>query len=296
VRALRKSFPIYPFILAVAAMTPPYALAEDGVEQRAARVCAAIGSGTLKSQGAFDVDNLNIKGNANGTLTISREGVDLGQSAKGTYENYTSCLIQVMKLLAPPGRGEIPPSARDRVAGWLATFGAREHGGGSFGQYSARTCLVSTPAAIDIRPFLPPGLSPRNLFIEMKATTDHQVVEPGRWVYALKINGAPSSYTQCMTFEVQSDGVPIGGGAMPILTGVSSALENSSAAVLDAGTHNLSVKLACYFQGGQFPVVSLMLKTPSGQWRVPSQGDLTTTPPSSPDKPPSPSGEPACLD
>jgi hypothetical protein len=130
----------------------------------------------------------------------------------------------------------------------------------------------------------------------MTATTDHQVTEPGRWVYYLKINGASSSYTQCMSFEVQSDGIPIGGGAMPILQGASASSDASPAAVQSQGMHTLAIKLACYFQGAQFPVVSVYLKPPTGEWRPPGGGDFTVAKPASPDKPPGALRDPACTD
>jgi hypothetical protein len=101
--------------------------------------------------------------------------------------------------------------------GWAVTFSAKEQGGGSFRQFPSRTCLVNTPAAIDIRPCLPDGLSSRNVFISMAATADHQIAEAGRWVYSIKLNGAPQSYTQCSNLEIQSDGAPIGRGYPPVL-------------------------------------------------------------------------------
>jgi hypothetical protein len=198
--------------------------------------------------------------------------------------------LMIPRPVSPPS----PPPLH--VAGRVATFGAKEQGGGSFRQFPQRTCLVSTPAAIDIRPFLPSNLSSRNVFVPMTATTEHQVAEPGRWVYYLKINGAPSSYTQCTTFEVQSDGVPIGGGAMPILQGASASSDSSPATMQSAGTHTSAVKLACYFQGGQFPVISINLKPPSGEWRTPNAGDFTVVKPVSPDKPPGALRDTACTD
>jgi hypothetical protein len=162
-----------------------------------------------------------------------------------------------------------------RVSGWLVTFATREAGGGAFGNFGSRSVVVPTAAAIDVRPYFPSNLSPRNVFVGVTATTDHRVVEPGQWVYFIKVNGAPQSYTQCMNFEVQSDGAPIGGGAVPILMGQASVFDTSVATNYSAGTHPITIKLACYFQGGQFPVVSVQLKPPSGEWRRPAAGDFT---------------------
>jgi hypothetical protein len=80
------------------------ARAEDPIEIRAARVCAGIGQINSESQGTIKIDNLDLRATTNGTVTIRRDGVDLGKIDKGTYESYTACLIAVMKLLAqPPG-------------------------------------------------------------------------------------------------------------------------------------------------------------------------------------------------
>ena len=216
-----------------------------------------------------------------------------------TLKHSADCRKDVFdKLVAPMFPRPVPPPPPPplHVAGWVATFGAKEQGGGSFRQFPQRTCVIGTPAAIDIRSFLPRDLSSRNVFVAMTATTEHQVGEPGRWVYYVKVNGASSSYTQCMGFEVQSDGIPIGGGAMPILQGASATSDASPAAVQSKGTHTLAIKLACYFQGGQFPVVSVNLKPPSGEWRPPTGGDFTIVKPVSSDKPPGALGDVACTD
>jgi hypothetical protein len=175
---------------------------------------------------------------------------------------------------------------RGRVAGWLVTFGTREHGGGSFRDFGASTALVSTEAALDVRSKLPRDLSPRNVYVDMTAATDHRVTEPGVWVYFMKIIGAPQSYTQCMHFEILSEGVPIGGGPMPILRGQSSNFETSAKTSHSAGFHPLMIKLGCYFQGGEFPVAAIQLKTPSGEWQRPMGGDFSVLKPINPDRPP----------
>jgi hypothetical protein len=84
----------------VLCLTPHVAFGQqEGVEVRAARVCAGIGQGGGNFQGELNVGNLNIEGNANGTVTLKRDGVDLGKIEQGTYKDYTACLIEVIKLV-----------------------------------------------------------------------------------------------------------------------------------------------------------------------------------------------------
>jgi formylglycine-generating enzyme required for sulfatase activity len=51
-------------------------------------------------QGAFNVGNLSVQGNGSGTVTIKRDGVDLGKIEQGAYKDYTLCLIEMTKLLS----------------------------------------------------------------------------------------------------------------------------------------------------------------------------------------------------
>jgi hypothetical protein len=90
-------------IMAAAAVTilPHYSFAQEGVEVRAARVCAGLGQQGGSFQGTFNVDNLSVRGDSNGTATIKRDGVDLGKFEKGTYQSYAACLIAVIKLISP---------------------------------------------------------------------------------------------------------------------------------------------------------------------------------------------------
>lgn len=172
------------------------------------------------------------------------------------------------------------------VAGWLATFSTREAGGGAHRDLGTRRIVVPTPAAIDVRPYLPRDMSSRNVLIDMMATTCHDVIQPGQWTYFVKVVGTPTSYTQCMQFEVQGDGAPIGGATMPVLTGQSSTFDTSGITERSVGKHTLAIKLACYFQGGQFPVVTIRIKTPDGQWRQPALGDFKVVKPHNPNRPP----------
>ncbi len=80
---------------------PHQSSAQEGVEVRAARVCAGIGQQGGNFQGAFNVGNLSVQGSANGTVTVKRDGVDLGKIEQGAFRDYTSCLIEVIKLVSP---------------------------------------------------------------------------------------------------------------------------------------------------------------------------------------------------
>lgn len=195
-------------------------------------------------------------------------------------EDIRRCIQPHIEKIIDAILGALPDLRRQssKVPGWSATFSTKEAGGGSFRSFPLCTTLVNTLAAIDINSSLPPGLSHRNVFIEMTATTDHQVSDDdeGRWGYYIKVvNASSSPYTQCTTFEVKSDGVPIGGGALPILQGATSNTSKPMEADQMAGMHTLTIKLACYFQGGQFPVVSLQVKPPRGQWRLPVANEFT---------------------
>jgi len=184
------------------------------------------------------------------------------------------------KIPPPPPRPPNDVCADDEpVAGWLATFSTRESGGGAHRELGTRRIVVPTPAAIDVRPYLPRDMSSRNVFIDMVATTCHDVIQPGQWTYFVKVVGTSS---QCMQFEVQGDGTPIGGGAKY----QSSTFDTSAIAEWSAGKYTLVIKLACYFQGGQFPVVTIRIKTPDGQWRQPALGDFKVVKPYNPNRPP----------
>jgi hypothetical protein len=115
------------------AILPGRAFAQEGVELRAARVCAGIGQQGGSFQGTFNVENLRVEGNANGTATVKRDGVDLGKIEKGTYQDYSKCLIEVIKLITPKSQNVPPgPSATES---WV--FSLRQHpllpGGGLAG-------------------------------------------------------------------------------------------------------------------------------------------------------------------
>ncbi len=142
----------------------------------------------------------------------------------------------------PPIDGQPPRSDRidrPRSVGWLATIGGSEHGGGRFGSFGERTVLLSDDRRHrNVRAEYAAGrLSQRNVFVQLTATTDHQVDNPGAWIYFVKLIGAAQSYTQCMNFEVSSDGAPIGDGAVPILSGASTTFDTSASASQSRGRH-----------------------------------------------------------
>jgi hypothetical protein len=229
--------------------------------------------------------NLGISGS--GEVTSNKyEGV-VQEQLPMALNDVRQCKLSIFEALKPLIISEAPrrPSL-PRVQGWLVTFDAGGAGGGNFAPFPAQTVIVHTPASIDIRPFLPPDLSSRNVSISMVARTEHNVNQPGRWVYFVEIIGAPNSYTQCTTFEVQSDGVPIGGGSLPILQGAILKTDRSMPNSQTAGLHELEVKLSCLFQARQFPVVTITLQAPNGEWRPATAGDFNVLQPVHADRPP----------
>src|SRR5580704_14890256 len=92
--------------------------AQEGVEVRAAQVCAGIGQIAGNLQGSVDVGNLNVQGIGNGTVIVRRNGADLGKIERGSYKDYTTCLIEVIKLISAPPPP--PPFCQEqKVIGWL---------------------------------------------------------------------------------------------------------------------------------------------------------------------------------
>jgi hypothetical protein len=88
------------------------AFGEDTVEVRAARVCAGIGQSGWNAQGPLKLDNLSVQGDVNGTITVKRDGVDLGQIDRGSYKDFSSCLIRMTELLLSTVKQEPPPPPR----------------------------------------------------------------------------------------------------------------------------------------------------------------------------------------
>jgi hypothetical protein len=58
-------------------LLPQHSLGQETIEARAAKACAGIAKQGSNLQGSFKVDDLTISGNANGTVTISKDGVNL---------------------------------------------------------------------------------------------------------------------------------------------------------------------------------------------------------------------------
>jgi hypothetical protein len=77
------------------------AIAEDRVDARAEKVCTRIAQAGARFQGAFNVDDLNIRGDANGTVMLARGGVKLGQIGRTSYADHLVCLVEVMALISP---------------------------------------------------------------------------------------------------------------------------------------------------------------------------------------------------
>jgi len=90
------------FVVATTSMALPagISIAEDGVEARAERVCTRIAQTGPRFQGAFNVDDLNIRRDASGTVTLARGAVKLGQIGQTSYADHLVCLIEVTALIS----------------------------------------------------------------------------------------------------------------------------------------------------------------------------------------------------
>jgi hypothetical protein len=76
-------------------------LAEDAVDARAEWVCAQIAQTGTPFHGALKVDDLTIRRDENGTVTLARRGVKLGEIAQSSYVDHTVCLVEVIALISP---------------------------------------------------------------------------------------------------------------------------------------------------------------------------------------------------
>jgi hypothetical protein len=74
--------------------------AEQEVEARAEHVCARIGQTSPSLQGSFNVDDLNIERDADGTVTLGRGGVKLGEIGRTSYADHLVCLVEVTALIS----------------------------------------------------------------------------------------------------------------------------------------------------------------------------------------------------
>lgn len=80
-----------------------YAVADDTIELRAARVCAGVAKSGWDAKGPLEIDNLRVGGSdVEGNISVSRDGVDLGGIDKGTYKDYKECLVTVLNILTRP--------------------------------------------------------------------------------------------------------------------------------------------------------------------------------------------------
>ncbi|MGO7792889.1 hypothetical protein [Rhizobium ruizarguesonis] len=146
--------------------------AETEIETRAARVCAGLGSSATDFQGSLTVDDLSVNGEGNGTVTLSRNGVDLGKIQPGTYQQYNDCLLSVMKLIMPKSDPEFATCSRPEfgLAGYEnqetlpGTSGWR---GGGYNQNAF--CTDFTNSVIGAR-----GLSGNNYKIEVIGASEEQ--------------------------------------------------------------------------------------------------------------------------
>jgi hypothetical protein len=74
--------------------------ADQAVDASARRVCAGIGQTGPNSQGAFKIDDLSIRRDVNGTVTLKRDGVKLGEIAQNSYLDHTVCFVEVRALIS----------------------------------------------------------------------------------------------------------------------------------------------------------------------------------------------------
>lgn len=87
------------FAAAFMASLTRISLAENGVESRAERICTQIAQTDTRFPGAFDVDDLNIRREMNGAVTLKRGGVKLGEIGQTSYTDHLVCLIEVTALI-----------------------------------------------------------------------------------------------------------------------------------------------------------------------------------------------------
>jgi hypothetical protein len=74
--------------------------ADQAVEARAQQVCAEIGRPGPSSLTSFEIGNLSIRRDANGTVTLKRDGVKLGEIAENSYLDHTVCFVEVRALIS----------------------------------------------------------------------------------------------------------------------------------------------------------------------------------------------------
>ena len=88
-------------IVAVGAtLTVERCLAEEGPEVRAARVCAGLARLDSASQGSLKIDNFDVQADSKGTVTVTKDGVNLATMDKLTYEKYNDCLFKMTNVLS----------------------------------------------------------------------------------------------------------------------------------------------------------------------------------------------------
>ena len=92
---------IVPIVALGTMLTAEWSVAEEGIEIRAARVCAGLAHLDLTAQGSLKIDNFSVQAdNAKGTATIKKDGVDIATMDKLTYEKYSDCLFKMVSVLS----------------------------------------------------------------------------------------------------------------------------------------------------------------------------------------------------
>jgi hypothetical protein len=153
---------------------------------------------------------------------------------------------------------------------------SKEQGGGSFRYVEVKPFITSSPGVIDVTPHLPRGMSRRNVFIDIRATTAHHVTKAGTWTYRIQLSS--QSFHQCGTFDFRSDGISAGSSPQMNRNTVSDAADSPiiSTVAQEAGTHELSIRLGCYVLNAEFPTISIVLQAPGDTTgRRPGNGEFT---------------------
>jgi hypothetical protein len=90
------------FVVAAAlvAFLTRISIAADGVESRAECICTRIAQTGAQFAGTFEIDDLNVQSEVNGTVTLKRGGIKLGEIGQKSYVDHTVCLVEVMALIS----------------------------------------------------------------------------------------------------------------------------------------------------------------------------------------------------
>jgi hypothetical protein len=221
-----------------------------------------------------------------GTIRGSEYENVLQKDLAGVLKSNMDCKREVFNTLAATLLPKTPtptppPPPPNYVNGWTVEISGQGAGGGNFAPVSVTPFVAKIPAAIDAAPHLPPGTSPRNTYLALKASTTHRVTAAGTWLYQFQF--ATRSFAQCQPLDFRSDGVPARAPGLA-LSGIPASGHPSTdlrpvtfSVEQDIGKHELTVGLRCYVLGAEFPVISVTVQDPSRTpFRRPVDGEFTT--------------------